>query len=66
MMWNRTGIQFDKSLGVMTIFITGSSRGLGFQLGRLFESCGGVVLYHRRSVHLALKYSNHRPARKTN
>ena len=41
----------------MTIFITGSSRGLGFQLGRLFESCGGVVLYHRRkeSVHFSAK-----------
>lgn len=42
----------------MTILITGSSRGLGYHLGKLFEASSNTVLYHRRNQDVACDGAN--------
>lgn len=42
----------------MTVLITGSSRGLGLHIGKLFEANGHMVIYHRRKRNVISKAKN--------
>jgi NAD(P)-dependent dehydrogenase (short-subunit alcohol dehydrogenase family) len=42
----------------MTVLITGSTRGLGAHIGKLFEAHGNAVVYHRRNQNSVIKAKN--------